>query len=75
MTSWFFIEMAAKSALICAVALPLIDFAFPSLQVEAFPAPAMAEPAGRTAAQFQAPVALAAAPRPSARPRPGPAVP
>lgn len=90
MTSWFFIEMAAKSALICAVALllaaaireraasdrarvlrigvalllalPLIDFAFPPLQVEAFPAPAMAEPASRTAAQLQALVALAAAP-------------
>lgn len=69
MTSWFFIEMAAKSALICSialllamalrnraaadrsmvlrvgagllVALPLIDFAFPVLEIEAFAAPAL----------------------------------
>lgn len=68
MTSWFFIEMAAKSAIICSlalllamalknraaadratvlrvgagllVALPLIDLAFPVLQIEAFAAPA-----------------------------------
>jgi beta-lactamase regulating signal transducer with metallopeptidase domain len=68
MTSWFFIEMAAKSALICSIALllamalkhraaadratvlrvgaglllalPLIDLAFPVLEIEAFAAPA-----------------------------------
>lgn len=68
MTSWFFIEMAAKSALICGIALllgmalrhraaadratvlrvgvilllalPLIDLAFPVLEVEAFAASA-----------------------------------
>lgn len=69
MSSWFFIEMAAKSALICSialllamalrkrsaadrsmvlrvgagllVALPLIDMAFPVLEIEAFAAPAL----------------------------------
>jgi len=87
MTSWFFIEMAAKSALICGialllakalrnraaadratvlrvgagllVALPLIDIAFPVLQIEAFAAPA-ASLANLSAAELDQLLALAA---------------
>jgi beta-lactamase regulating signal transducer with metallopeptidase domain len=87
MTSWFFIEMAAKSALICSLALllamalrqraaadratvlrvgvglllalPLIDFAFPVLQVEAFAAPA-APAMNLSAAEMEQLLALAA---------------
>lgn len=87
MTSWFFIEMAAKSALICSialllamalrnraaadrsmvlrvgagllVALPLIDFAFPVLEIEAFAAPALPFE-GMTQAQIDQMMAMAA---------------
>lgn len=87
MTSWFFIEMAAKSALICSialllamalknraaadrsmvlrvgagllVALPLIDLAFPVLEIEAFAAPA-APFAGMSQAQIDQMLAMAA---------------
>ncbi|HZG47857.1 MAG TPA: M56 family metallopeptidase [Allosphingosinicella sp.] len=87
MTSWFFIEMAAKSALICTVALllamalkhraaadratvlrvgaglllalPLIDLAFPVLEIEAFAAPAMPAMGDLSAAEMQALLAYA----------------
>lgn len=87
MTSWFFIEMAAKSALICSialllamalrnraaadrsmvlrvgagllVALPLIDFAFPVLEIEAFAAPALPFE-GMSQAQIDQMMAMAA---------------
>ncbi len=87
MTSWFFIEMAAKSALICSialllamalrnraaadrsmvlrvgagllVALPLIDMAFPVLEIEAFAAPA-APFEGMSQAQIDQLMAMAA---------------
>jgi hypothetical protein len=82
MTSWFFLEMAAKSALICSLALllamalkhraaadratvlrvgaglllalPLIDLAFPVLEIEAFAAPAAPALAELSAAELQA---------------------
>ncbi|HEY0114198.1 MAG TPA: M56 family metallopeptidase [Allosphingosinicella sp.] len=88
MTSWFFIEMAAKSALICSLALllamllrqraaadramvlrvgvalllalPLIDLAFPILQVEAFAAPALVE-TSLSPAEMERLLAIAAA--------------
>jgi bla regulator protein blaR1 len=90
MTSWFFIEMAAKSALICSialllamalrgraaadratvlrvgagllVALPLIDLAFPVLQIEAFAAPALPafSTSDMTVAEMEQLLALAA---------------
>lgn len=89
MTSWFFIEMAAKSALICSIALllamalrhraaadratvlrvgaglllalPLIDIAFPVLEIEAFAAPAAPSLAemNLSAAELQALLAYA----------------
>ena len=87
MTSWFFIEMAAKSALICSMALllamalkhraaadratvlrvgaglllalPLIDLAFPVLEIEAFAAPAAPALGDLSAAELQALLAYA----------------
>jgi len=94
MTSWFFIEMAAKSAIICTVALllamalrsraaadratvlrvgagllvslPLIDTAFPVLQIEAFAAPAAPALSELSTAEFDQLLALAATAPPAA---------
>lgn len=90
MNSWFFMEMAAKSALICGialllamalkgraaadratilrvgagllVALPLIDLAFPVLEIEAFAAPAapVLGTANLSAAELEQLLAIAA---------------
>jgi len=94
MTSWFFIEMAAKSAIICSIALllamalrnraaadratvlrvgagllvslPLIDLAFPVVQIGAFAAPAAPALSELSTAELDQLLAMAASAPPAA---------